>query len=605
MSQMNSGMFSSNLQTFGDANSPDYVYYNARIINNQTNNTANGQPIIDPQIEFNETRQSPIITNASDYYFSIVRFTMNGATRDLPIFIPPIMNGTGQTNVNRTVYSVAVPGTFYFKFGGAPDVSIPISVNPPSRYLEYESETQNLASAPIPRSVANPNYVGAYVTNKVFFLNNIVSTSPINHYPAPFGYYQVATNISFANNTSYGTGTVLSFLGSIWTAQQNVPPNINPGSNPAFWLPNVPLATPVTDTRYWTPVSPTLGQPQDLTSRYYWVYTYSHFVTLWNRMMYDPTQNTSGPTAASTCAYQDTYVALYNEYLAVRPYPIAWPYPTFADFINAVGYPPQLFFDTAANEFTVYGDSLCFGTRLTNFTPAVVGLGQVGFYQSPSLQLFFNTNMYGLISNIENIYRNTLNLPDGYTNEILFANRNYQNIEDFRLAPYQGLAPLGYVPQLPAGGAALPNMMGRVFWLATQDEASTDSLWSPIESIVFTTTLLPVKTEDTAAPNILGGGNLGISTATVQSAFSPIITDIAVDTGAGTGGADNYRKFIYYVPSAEYRLSDFENSKQDIRNINIQVFYKNRLDNQLYPITMFNLSSVSIKIMFRKKDSAK
>jgi hypothetical protein len=58
---------------------------------------------------------------------------------------------------------------------------------------------------------------------------------------------------------------------------------------------------------------------------------------------------------------------------------------------------------------------------------------------------------------------------------------------------------------------------------------------------------------------------------------------------------------IYYAPSAEYRMADFQNSKQDIRNIDIQVFWKNRLDNQLYPVSMFNLSSVSFKLMFRKK----
>jgi hypothetical protein len=118
--------------------------------------------------------------------------------------------------------------------------------------------------------------------------------------------------------------------------------------------------------------------------------------------------------------------------------------------------------------------------------------------------------------------------------------------------------------------------------------------------VVFTSTLLPIKAESTGAPVILGEGNLGFSSATVQSAFQPIITDISLDTQQG-GGASLYRQFIYYAPSAEYRLSDFSASKQDIRNIDIQVYWKNRLDNQLYPINMFNLSSVSIKVMFKHK----
>ena len=72
-------MFSSSIQSFGDnKDAPDYVYYNADIINNTTANTFAGAAVIDPQIRFNETRDAPLIRNAADYYFSIVRFEMNG-----------------------------------------------------------------------------------------------------------------------------------------------------------------------------------------------------------------------------------------------------------------------------------------------------------------------------------------------------------------------------------------------------------------------------------------------------------------------------------------------------------------------------------------------
>jgi hypothetical protein len=60
---------------------------------------------------------------------------------------------------------------------------------------------------------------------------------------------------------------------------------------------------------------------------------------------------------------------------------------------------------------------------------------------------------------------------------------------------------------------------------------------------------------------------------------------------------------LYYAPTAEYRMADFQNSKTEIKNIDVQVFWKNRLNNQLYPVSMYNLSSVSIKIMFRKKNA--
>ena len=137
-----------------------------------------------------------------------------------------------------------------------------------------------------------------------------------------------------------------------------------------------------------------------------------------------------------------------------------------------------------------------------------------------------------------------------------------------------------------------------VWYAMTQNYVSTSTLWSPIDSIVFTSTLLPLQNEQTAPPNALGSRNTGNSTATSQSAFSPIITDVSLDLSTDPTA---YRKMIYYAPSAEYRMADFQNSKQDIRNIDIQVFWKNRLDNQLYPVSMFNLSSVSFKLMFRKK----
>jgi hypothetical protein len=160
---------------------------------------------------------------------------------------------------------------------------------------------------------------------------------------------------------------------------------------------------------------------------------------------------------------------------------------------------------------------------------------------------------------------------------------------DYRLAPYSGVPPLGFVP------------IGKqkVYYKLTQDYKSVDSIWSPISAIVFTTSLLPIKFEAASAPNILGTSNLGESAPTSRSAFTPIITDVALDTA--TGGADAYRQFIYYAPSAEYRMSDLSTSKQEIRNIDVSVFWKWRLNNQLYPINMFNLSSVSLKMMFRKK----
>jgi hypothetical protein len=600
-------MFSSSIQSNGDnQDAPDYVYYNADIINNTTQNTFLGQAIKDPQIRFNETRDTAIIRNAADYYFSIIRFTMDGANRDLPLFIPNIAEGTGQANVNLTTYAMAVTAQQSMNVAGAGNV--PIIGKPVPRFIQYVPETQNAISAPVPRSISANDFMGQWSAGTQYLLGQIVSMNPPDIYGAftePF--YQVTPQQQWSPQATYQPGQVVQFSSTLFQCIATVS-----GSTPAVganWILAPPVGTSPVGSPLWVRVGNDLGNSQDLTSRYYWVYTYQHWVNLWNATMLDPAQFASAPGAVSTCAYQDTYNALYSAYITAGGVAGSFPYATFGAFCNTV-YPPVMKFMADTSKFEIYLDSAGFGQRLTAFTPVPYSAGPpvvVGLPEHLQMRLFFNANMFGLYANYDNEYYNTPTIaglgavPDGYVNEILATNKAFQNIEDFRLSPYTGVAPLGYTPVALDGTAITPNMINRVFILAQQDYSSTDSLWSPVSSIVFTSTLLPVKSEATGAPVVLGAGNLGFSQATVQSAFQPIITDISLDTSSGN--ADAYRKFIYYAPSAEYRLSDFSSSKQDIRNIDIQVFWKNRLDNQLYPINMFNLSSVSIKVMFKHKDA--
>jgi hypothetical protein len=55
----------------------------------------------------------------------------------------------------------------------------------------------------------------------------------------------------------------------------------------------------------------------------------------------------------------------------------------------------------------------------------------------------------------------------------------------------------------------VPAAERKVWWTQEQDWLSTSNLWSPIESIVFSSTLLPVRSEQTGPPTKLGSGDLG------------------------------------------------------------------------------------------------
>jgi hypothetical protein len=88
----------SQLSQFHIDNNESKIYYDINITNvlNQTT-----QP---PIIQFKEQRQNAFVKNSGDYYFSIVRFSLD--TNTLPLFIPEIV--PNQANINLTVYSITL-----------------------------------------------------------------------------------------------------------------------------------------------------------------------------------------------------------------------------------------------------------------------------------------------------------------------------------------------------------------------------------------------------------------------------------------------------------------------------------------------------------------
>lgn len=129
-----------------------------------------------------------------------------------------------------------------------------------------------------------------------------------------------------------------------------------------------------------------------------------------------------------------------------------------------------------------------------------------------------------------------------------------------------------------------------------QNFPSVSNIWSPIGSIVFSSTLVPVVSEEMGVPVVIGAGNNNISRDS-RSAFQPVVSDIVLATDA----PHDYLGFIEYLAAGEYRMQSFTSSNQAIRHVDMQIFWKHRLSGELYPVEMFNHSTVQIKIMFRKK----
>jgi len=91
---------------------PYHIYYDLNILNNDTTGTK--QP---PFLQFTEIRNSPYINNPSDYFCSVVRFSVETPT--LPLFIPQAV--VGQVGgVNQLIYSVSF---------NHPSLAAPITTN--------------------------------------------------------------------------------------------------------------------------------------------------------------------------------------------------------------------------------------------------------------------------------------------------------------------------------------------------------------------------------------------------------------------------------------------------------------------------------------------
>ena len=356
----------------GTREQPDYIYYNADIIDNATTEAAvlNGNTSAeaalvqqDPAIRFNETRESALVRDATEYHFSIVRFTMNGPNKDLPLFIPVIEEGTGQTNPNLTTYSVAISyeQTWHTNAG-----AVPFTIAPPSRFIEYSSETKNATLAPTPRTMAAPTFVGQWNVGTTYQIGQIVSSTAADNtyliptYNGPF--YQVATQPAWSSTVSYSAGNVVTYNGQLWTAVSptvGLPPNLSGGG----WTQGISGGSAPANSTLWTLTDDLQGDSQDLSTRYYWVYTYEHWLKLVN--------STLG------LAMLDTYNAFQAAWNANASITTPFPFTSFAQFIGSGGIAntPQIQYNPSTNRFSIYGDQRAFGTRVS---PPPVDTGYIG-----------------------------------------------------------------------------------------------------------------------------------------------------------------------------------------------------------------------------------
>ena len=183
------------------------------------------------------------------------------------------------------------------------------------------------------------------------------------------------------------------------------------------------------------------------------------------------------------------------------------------------------------------------------------------------IKVYFNSPMYNLFSSFSASYFG-VNVVDG---------------KNFLINVYD------------TGFNTYTNTANGITYVQVLQEYPTAPLWNPVESIVFSTSLMPVTPELTAAPAVYRGGS-GFQSFGNNSNLTNILTDLEVPLTLGW----ETKPTVNYAPTAEYRLADLFGTSP-VSAINITVFWKDRFAN-LFPLTLAAGSNASIKIMFRRKD---
>ena len=127
-------------------------------------------------------------------------------------------------------------------------------------------------------------------------------------------------------------------------------------------------------------------------------------------------------------------------------------------------------------------------------------------------------------------------------------------------------------------------------FIKVSQEFSTISNWSPVSSIVFTTSTLPIYSTQLSEPLVYSNGN-AINTKIPQN-FSQVISDMATNDLC-------YKPNLIYSPTGEYRFIDMYGNG-DVTNIDVNVYWKDVKGN-LNSFYLQSGASGSIKILFKLK----
>ena len=526
----------SSVKISGAAAMPDRVYYNATIINNTISTS---QAADDPAIRFADTRQTPIIPDASKYNLSVENFELNGATKSLPILIPQIIptnqatiTAVGWTSLGLESYVVFTCNN-WFQVG---DVITSIQgLTGDAAVLNFTAPTSYVVS------IASPS-------NFILIYNGLGSGSAGSQ--SGIATNETRRDPADINSTAYFL-TVAVYDGT----------NYCLGDAQVIWEPE--NVTPFTQV----PISAT---PQ-IETDYYYCYTYSHWVYLLNNALvkaWTNALNISGGAGSfgTQCPFFefDPSTGLFSlnqdANTCMTPVGVALP-PPFSTTFTATG-------DYNTGEYSFVGMNSNLEGLMTNFTSIYYAVGPE-----------WRTSGDNLPEVVIDMGLTNLNVTSGSV-----TGANCVNV-------LKGLNPTSFFLTNPFTN----NETTQAYVKLTQDFVSTGSLWSPITSFVLVTTQIPVRNEALANPLTLGTANIG-----TQNASSGSFQRVLLETPINAVTADIWRGWVLYQPLIP-TLSSLEDVKDGIVELDLYLYWRNRLTNSLVPVRLYNTGTMTFRLMFEKR----
>ena len=268
------------------------------------------------------------------------------------------------------------------------------------------------------------------------------------------------------------------------------------------------------------------------------------------------------------------------------PYYYCYSYQHFADCINTTfknivlginstlgsSYTaPYLQFDATTNLFTLGGDVETYRTADDGSL-----LGQMGIY--------FNSELYNLFASLPYIY------TAGYATVI--SGDNLQM--DYQLLMTTGSNVPTTSTQPFITNIRYNQLTTKNDVISTQEYQSL-SLWCPIKSLIFKTNLLATAPEIQGTPAVYEEGLVNINASKQNADIVNMLVDYVPELRKGT----EFKPYIFYQPSGEYKLTDLY-GKTPVNALDISVLWKDSFG-KLVPFKLPITSSATIKILFRKK----